>query len=64
MIDFQCYNATEEGCIEYISCLERLENLGLEKKDIDKSILNCYACYLRGRCTVKTGDLFLGAKTC
>ena len=44
--------------------MERLENLGLEKKDIDKSILNCYACYLRGKCTVKTGNLFLGAKTC
>ena len=64
MIDLQCYNATEESCTEYICCLERLENLGLLKEDIDKRILDCCACYLRGMCTVKTGNLFLGAKTC
>ncbi len=64
MFDFQVYNATEEDCFEYIDCLERLENLGLEKKEIDKRILDCSTCYLRGKCTVKTANLFLGAKTC
>ncbi|VVB62725.1 Uncharacterised protein [uncultured archaeon] len=64
MFDFKIYNATEEDCFEYIDCMERLENLGLEKKEIDKMILDCSNCYLCGRCTVKTRNLFLGAKTC
>lgn len=51
IIDFQCYNAAEESCIEYIACLERQENLGLLKDDIDKRVLDCCACYQRGKCT-------------
>jgi len=64
IFDFQIYNATEEDCFEYIDCLERLQNFELEKEEIDKRILNCNTCYLRGSCTVKTENLFLGAKTC
>ncbi len=61
---FKIYNATEDDCFEYIDCLERLKNLGLKKEDIDRRILDCGTCYFRGRCDVKAGNLFLGAKTC
>jgi len=64
IIHSKIYEATEEECFEYIDCRERLENLGLEDEVIDKKILDCSTCYLRGRCTVENRNPFLGAKTC
>lgn len=50
--------------MEYLSCLERLEELGLEEEEISRKALDCSICSLRGRCTVERVNPFLGAKTC
>jgi hypothetical protein len=58
------YGITEDEYIEYAKCLEKLENLGFEKIEVDKKLLNCSTCILCGSCTVSRENMFLGAKTC
>ena len=61
---WKVYGITEDEHIEYSRCLEKLENLGFEKIEVDQKILNCSTCILSGGCTVSRENMFLGAKTC
>ena len=61
---WKVYGITEDEHIEYSRCLEKLENLGFEKIEVNQKILNCSTCILSGGCTVSRENMFLGAKTC
>lgn len=62
---WKVYGITEDEHIEYCRCLEKLENLGFEKKpEVEKKLLNCNICILCGSCNVLRDNMFLGAKTC
>jgi hypothetical protein len=60
---WKIYTASEEDSIEYCRCCAVLEGLGLEKRDIGIMALNCDKCILRGRCSVRRENVFVGAKT-
>lgn len=61
---WKIYGMTEDEYIEYIRCLEKLEDLGFEKPTANKKPLNCNSCVFCGNCTVSRENMFLGAKTC
>jgi hypothetical protein len=61
---WRVYNATEDDCIEYCRCSEKLGESGLEKAEIEKRTLNCDTCIFCGRCNVERENVFLGVKTC
>jgi hypothetical protein len=61
---WKVYGMTEDEYIEYGRCLEKLEDLGLEKIQIDEKLLDCNSCLLCIGCTVNRENMFLGAKTC
>jgi hypothetical protein len=61
---WEIYTASEEDCIEYCRCRAVLEGLGLDKRDIEIMAQNCDKCILRGRCSVRRKNMFVGAKTC
>lgn len=63
-LKWKLYNTTEDDCIEYNRCIERLQNAGLSGELTEIWALNCHVCCLSGGCTVARDNAFLGAKTC
>ncbi len=61
---WKLYNSTEDDCIEYNQCIERLQDAGFSERLTEMWALNCHVCCLSGRCTVVRENAFLGAKTC
>ena len=62
--DWLIYNSTEDDCIEYIRCIERLQNAGFSRLMAESQALKCDLCRVSMRCTVSRESVFLGAKTC
>ncbi len=61
---WKLYNTTEDDCIEYNRCIERLQDAGFSKELTEMWALNCHVCRLSGRCTVARENAFMGARTC
>jgi hypothetical protein len=61
---WKLYNTTEDDCIEYNRCIERLQDAGFSEELTKIWALNCDVCCLSGRCTVARENAFLGARTC
>jgi hypothetical protein len=61
---WKIYGITEDEYIEYCRCSEKLGNLGFERLDADKKLLNCSTCIFCGNCSVSRDNMFFGVKTC
>ncbi len=63
-LNWKIFNATEDDCIEYNRCVERLRSSGISEELAEAWALNCHVCFLSVGCTVARQNVFLGARSC